>query len=80
MITFDKEGLHFDVDLTQEDFKALEAYVAAIRVDERVRLIQFLDSTLPKAQATTEETTSEETTVEEAPAEETVDVAESTND
>jgi hypothetical protein len=77
MITFDKEGLHFDVDLTPEDFQALEAYVTAIRVDERVRLIQFLDSTLPKAQPT-EETPAEDATVE-APAEETADVTEPTS-
>jgi hypothetical protein len=65
MITFDKEGLHFDVDLTPEDFQALEAYVKAIRVDERIRLIQFLDSTLPKPEAPAEPV-AEEVATEEA--------------
>ena len=69
MIKFDEEGLHFDVDLNEDDFKALEAYVAAVRVDERIRLIRFLDTTIPRPEAT-----------EETPVEEVAEVAEPTND
>lgn len=69
MIKFDEKGLHFDVDLTEEDFKALGDYVDAVRVDERIRLIRFIESTLPKATPEEAAQDAAEEVVEEAPAE-----------
>lgn len=46
MITFDDNGLHFDVDLTQDDFDALQKYVLAVRADERLHIVKAIASTL----------------------------------
>lgn len=70
MIIFNEKGLQFEIELSEDDVKALEAYIAAVRIDERVRLINFLQSTIALP-TKTEETheVSEEPATEEPTAE-----------